>query len=248
MWRIICRSLWTNDWRRSFSVSPSLRNTGGFPTISWHTPSHTTGSGSRINVYDESLLPSNWRLRQMGDICQIPQNCFPVSDWSPWLRSLVKRWREVCRPCHETPFLPIARFLPVSILKTESMVFAFNLCIFSTSRKMEKYEVDIPKAVLIFLPIVFSQASGSAAALDLLEAGSFSFHPELRKRFPQENWDQLFSSSYTACTLAIATGGDMPEQTIREPRAKPEIGRSSKGSGCRSMLRRLKGLFKSSKS
>ena len=73
---------------------------------------------------------------------------------------------------------------------------------------MEKVEVDIPKAVLIFLPIVFSQARGSAAALDLLGAGSFSFDPRLQTRFPQENWDQLFSASYEACKLAIAPEGD----------------------------------------
>ena len=73
---------------------------------------------------------------------------------------------------------------------------------------MEKVEVDIPKTVLIFLPIVFSQARGSAAALDLLGAGSFSFDPRLQTRFPQENWDQLFSASYEACKLAIAAEGD----------------------------------------
>ena len=112
---------------------------------------------------------------------------------------------------------------------------------------MEDYEVDLLKAALIFLPIVFSQARGSAAALDLLKAGSFSFNPRLQTRFPHENWDQLFSSSYTACKLAIATGGDMPVQTIPEPSVKPEVGRSPRGSGRHTMLRRLKGLFKSSK-
>ena len=113
---------------------------------------------------------------------------------------------------------------------------------------------------------MFSHAGGSAAALDLLKAGSFRFHARLQRQFPQENWDQLFSSCYTACKLAIATGGDipvqtipepgtepeiggdMPVQTIPEPGAKPEVGRSSRGGGCHTMLRRLKGLFKSSKS
>ena len=74
------------------------------------------------------------------------------------------------------------------------------------------------KAVLIFLPIVFSQARGSAAALDLLEeAGSFSFYPRLQTQSPQENWEQLLSSSYTACKLAIG-----------------------RRNGLRTMLRRLK--------
>ena len=68
---------------------------------------------------------------------------------------------------------------------------------------MEDYEVDLLKAALIFLPIVFSQARGSAAALDLLEAGSFRFDPQLQTRFPQENWEELFSSCYTACKLAV---------------------------------------------
>ena len=85
------------------------------------------------------------------------------------------------------------------------MVFAFNLFIFS-SEMLGK--VDVPKAVLIFLPIVFSQAGRSAATLDLLRAGSFSFDPQLKRQFPQENWDQLFSASYEACKLAIAAEGD----------------------------------------
>ena len=94
----------------------------------------------------------------------------------------------------------------MSILKPESIVFTFNLFIFSSEILVpEKFEVDILKAVLIFLPIVFSQARGSAAALDLLGAGSFSFNPRLQTRFPQENWGRLFSASYEACNLAIAT-------------------------------------------
>ena len=87
------------------------------------------------------------------------------------------------------------------------MVFAFNLFIFS-SRMLEEFEVDIPKAVLIFLPIVFSQAGRSAAALFLLRDEFFSFEPRLQTRFPQENWDQLFSASHEACKLAIAAEGD----------------------------------------
>ena len=93
----------------------------------------------------------------------------------------------------------------VSILKPQSIVFTFNLFIFSSKTLLEN-KVDIPKAVLTFLPVVFSQAGRSAAALDLLGAGSFSVNPHLRTHFPHENWDQLFSASYEACKLAIATG------------------------------------------
>ena len=95
----------------------------------------------------------------------------------------------------------------MSILKLE--VFAFNLFIFSSETRKD-VGVDIPKAVLIFLPIVFSHAGRSAAALDLLRAGSFKFHPQFQRRFPQENWDQLFSASYEACKLAmlVAAEGD----------------------------------------
>ena len=101
----------------------------------------------------------------------------------------------------------------MSILKPESLIFTFNLFFFSS--KMEKYKVDIPKAVLVFLPIVFSQAKRSAEALRILEAGSFSFDPQLPRRFPFENWDELFLSSFQACKLAIAAEGDIP--SITEP-------------------------------
>ena len=97
--------------------------------------------------------------------------------------------------------------VPVSILKPESSVFTFNLFIFSREI-LEENNVDIPKAVLIFLPIVFSQAGRSDATQRLLRAGSFSFNPQLQTRFPQENWRQLVSASYEACKLAIAAKGD----------------------------------------
>ena len=105
------------------------------------------------------------------------------------------------------------------------MVFTFNLFIFS-SMILGKNEVDMIKAVLIFLPIVFSQAGRSAAALELLGAGSFSFNPLLQIRFPQENWDQLFSVSYEACKSAIAAEGDNLGIT-----AVGDNGTSSRGSG-----------------
>ena len=169
----------------------------------------------------------------------------------------------------------------MSILKPESLIFTFNLRI----SKKSSYKVDIPKAVLIFLPIVFSQAKRSA--LRLLKAGSFSIDPRLPIRFPFENWDQLFSSSYNACRLAIAAEGASDTQTITEPTITepdteigtencdqvlsssyegcetaiapegdtptiPEldakIGTSSRGSALHTISRRLKGLFKSSKS
>ena len=74
----------------------------------------------------------------------------------------------------------------MGILKRESLIF--NLCFLSS--KIEIYEADIPKAVLIILPIVFSEAKRSVELLRLLDAGSFSFDSRLPKRFPQENWDQ----------------------------------------------------------
>ena len=106
-----------------------------------------------------------------------------------------------------SPGISLVPYRSSEHFKTRIMVFAFNLFVFS-SKMRKKVEVDIPKAVLIFLPIVFSHAGRSAAALDLLRAGSFSFNPQLRSDFPQENWDQLFSASYKACKLAIATEGD----------------------------------------
>ena len=118
----------------------------------------------------------------------------------------------------------------MSILKPDSLMFTFNLCIFSS-----KYKVDVSKAVLIFLPIVFSEARGSAAAQDLLKAGYFSLDAQLRSLFPHENWDQLSSSSYKACELALTTEGDNP--TIPDPEA--EIGSSSWGSALYTMSRRL---------
>ena len=67
---------------------------------------------------------------------------------------------------------------------------------------MGEYTVDIPKTVLIILPIVFSKAGQAIRRERLLEAGSFSFDPQLPTRFPQENWNELFSSCHTACRLA----------------------------------------------
>ena len=125
------------------------------------------------------------------------------------------------------------------LLKTGINDLYSNLCIFSS-----QYNVDIPKAVLIFLPIVFSQARRSAAALDLLGAGSFRFDPQLRGLFPEENWDQLFSSCFEACKLAITAKGDNP--TIPEP--GDEIGSSSRGRGLNTKSRRKKRQLKLSKS
>ena len=61
-----------------------------------------------------------------------------------------------------------------------------------------------------------------------MKAGSFSFDPQLRRRLPQENWDQLFSSSYKACQLAIAAEGDKP--TIPEPDAEIDVGHGASNS------------------
>ena len=125
----------------------------------------------------------------------------------------------------------------MSILKPYSLIFTFDLSIFSRNDNVDISNVDISKAVLIFLPIVFSAARGSAApaARDLLKAGYFSLDPQLRSISPHENWDQLSSSSYEACKLALAAKGDNP--TIPDPDA--EIGTSSWGSALYTMSRRL---------
>ena len=101
--------------------------------------------------------------------------------------------------------------------------------------------VDIPKVVLIFLPIVFSHVGRSAAARNLLNAGSFSFDPQLPKRFPEESWDQLFSSSFKACMLATTAKVDKPTN----PEPGIEIGTSSRGDGLHTMSRRKKRQLKS---
>ena len=136
--------------------------------------------------------------------------------------------RPLCQPRRASSSFPKGRS-PVSILKPDSLIFTFILYIFSS-----KVKVDVSKAVLIFLPIVFSKAGGSAAARDLLkaQAGHFSVDPRLRSRYPQENWDQLSSSSYKACELALTAEGDNP--TIPDPEA--EIGTSSRGSAFYTML------------
>jgi hypothetical protein len=122
----------------------------------------------------------------------------------------------------------------VRILKPEPLISTVITSAFFCS-KIGKYKVDIPKAVLIFLPIVFSQAGRSDASLRLLDAGSFSFDPQLPRRFPQENWNQLSSSSYKACMLAIGAKGDEP--TIPEPSAHVEIGTTSRRGDLHTMSR-----------
>ena len=156
----------------------------------------------------------------MEDICQISQNCFPISDWSEWYSVswkfalllfilLVKRTSgALCRPRQVSSSF-LKRKALVSILKPHSLIFIFNLCIFSSESN-----VNVSKAVLIFLPIVFSAARGSPAAGDLLKSGHFSFNPELRSLSPQENWKQLSSSSYKACKLALTAKGDSDNPTI----------------------------------
>ena len=128
----------------------------------------------------------------------------------------------------------------------KTRIFYLKIITSIFSSKLKKYEVDIPKTVLIFLPIVFSKAGRSDASLRLLQARSFSFDPCLPRRFPQEDWDQLFSSSYTACKLVIGVKDDDLKPTI--PKFSIEIGTTSRRGGLHTMSRRLKGLFKSSKS
>ena len=132
--------------------------------------------------------------------------------------------RALCQP-RQVSYSFSSRKSLVSISKPDSLIFTFKLCILSSQYEVD---VDIPKAILIFLPIVFSEVRGSAAlaARDLLKAGYFSLHPQLRSRYPQENWDQLSSSSCKACMLALTAKGD--NLTISDPDAA--IGKSSWGS------------------
>ena len=125
-------------------------------------------------------------------------------------------------------------------LKTRILIFRFITSAFSLS-KIEKYEVDIPKTVLIFLPVVFSKVKRSDASRRLVDGWPFSFD-QLSRRFPEENWSKLFSSSYNACKLAAKDD----EPTI--PDTCVEIGTTSRGSSLHTMSKRLKGLFKRSKS
>jgi len=80
-------------------------------------------------------------------------------------------------------------------------LYIYNLCFFSS--KIENYEADIPKAVLIILPILSSKARQS---FGLRFWGGLAL--QLQRRFPQENWNQLFSSSYKACGPAVSMERD----------------------------------------
>ena len=85
---------------------------------------------------------------------------------------------------------------------------------------------------------MFSKARGSAAARDFLkaQAGHFSVDPELRSRYPQENWDLLSSSSYKACKLALTLDSEGDNPTVPDPDAKIGPGTSSWRSALSTML------------
>jgi len=119
-------------------------------------------------------------------------------------------------------------------LKTGTIDF-LSLFVLALSSEMDVYEVDIPKAVLIILPIVFSKARRTAQLLGLLKAGAFNFDPQLSRRFPQEDWNQLLSSCYTACKLAA--NGNKKWMAIQSIITEPgvEVGTSSRPSGVGSM-------------
>jgi hypothetical protein len=133
----------------------------------------------------------------------------------------------------------------VSVLILVSLWILFNSG-FSLSRKTEQYETDIPHTALVILPMIFSKVAPSDELEFFLESWSLRVDPQLPKRYPQENWSELYSSTYKACELAVKGN---TTRVLVPPISKPgaEIRTSSRLSGFDTMLR-LKRLFKSSKS
>lgn len=75
------------------------------------------------------------------------------------------------------------------------------------SSYIREYGADIPRTVLVILPIIFSKAAPSDVLERFLKSWSPRVDPQLRRRYPQDNWSDLYSSTYRACELA-ATGDD----------------------------------------
>jgi len=63
---------------------------------------------------------------------------------------------------------------------------------------MEKYEADIPKTVLLILPVILSKVVRSDKLEAFLKTRLLSTDPQLQKRLPEENWKELCSSSHNA--------------------------------------------------
>ena len=101
-------------------------------------------------------------------------------------------------------------------------------------------EADIPHAILVILPVIFSKAAPSDELERFLNSWSLRVDPRLRKQYPQENWTELYSSTYKACKLALKSDDTLP--------IPQEIGTSSRESDLHTMLERPKKRFKSSKS
>ena len=112
------------------------------------------------------------------------------------------------------------------------------------SRHGGEYEGDIPYTILVILPMICSKAAPSGDLQRFLKSWSLRIDPYLLKRYPQENWDQLYSSTYEACILA-AKGDDAWMLVPPIPKPGAEIGTSSKPSGLdttsRSGLKTAKG-------
>ena len=93
---------------------------------------------------------------------------------------------------------------------------------------MGKYEADIPHTILVILPMIFSKAGPSDDLERFLNSLSLRVDPQLRKRFPQENWSKVYSSIYEACKLAakgddawMAVSPAIPKLPVAEMRTPP---------------------------
>jgi hypothetical protein len=73
--------------------------------------------------------------------------------------------------------------------------------------------------------MIFSKAAPSNDLECFLKSWSFRVDPQLLKRYPQEIWNQLYSSTYKACQLAAK--GDDAWMLVPIPKPGAEIGRSS---------------------
>ena len=78
--------------------------------------------------------------------------------------------------------------------------------------------------------MIFSKAAPSGDLERFLKSWSLRVDPRLRERYPQENWSELYASTYRACKLAAK--GDDAWMLVRPiPKFGAEIETSSRPSG-----------------
>ena len=98
--------------------------------------------------------------------------------------------------------------------------------------------------------MIFSKGAPSDDLERFLKSWSLRVDPQLLKRYPQENWNQLYSSTYKACKLAAK--GDDAWMLVPIPKPGVEIGTSSTPSDLDTTwglkMSRLKGLLRYFKS